>query len=104
MIETEKLYAALDLISKGVTRPTKIAKSIGVTYRTYRNYMVRSNRGDELFLIDFDGEVMQWAKAITLATKLALFELRGMILQESIFGYDEVQTRDGQVVWQLCPE
>lgn len=39
--------------------------------------------------------------AATLSTKLALFELRGMLLQESIFGYDEIQTKDGQVVWAI---
>jgi hypothetical protein len=103
MIEKEKLYAALDLISRGVTRPTAVARGIGTTYRNYRNWMVRSNRGDEAFLIDVEGEQMQFAKAITLATKLALFELRGMLLQEGIFGYDEVQTKDGNVVWAIDP-
>lgn len=103
MIEPEKLNFALDLISKGVTRPTKIAKAMGVSYRTYCAWMVKSNSGDERFLVTYNDEVCQWAKAITLATKLALFELRGMILQESIYGYDEIQTKDGQIVWALDP-
>src|SRR5260221_3758690 len=103
MIEKSKMYDALDMISKGVTRPTKIAKALGMAYRTYCSHMVLSNRNDERFLVEYNGETMQWAKAISLATKLALFELRGMILQEAIFGYDEEQTKDGQVVWALDP-
>jgi hypothetical protein len=103
MITAEKLNEALELISKGVTRPTKIAAAMGMAYRTYCDWMVRSNSGDERFLVTFNGETMQWARAITLATKLALFELRGMILQEGIFGYDEVQTKDGQIVWAIDP-
>jgi hypothetical protein len=103
MIEKEKMYASLSLISKGVTRPTAIAKAIGTSYRNYRNWLVRSNRGDPLFLIDFDGEEIQWAKAITLSTRLALFELRGMVTQKSIFGTNEPAMKDGQYVWALDP-
>lgn len=103
MITTERLNEALELISKGLTRPTKIAKAMGISYRSYCAWMVRSNAGDERFLVTFNNEQMQWAKAITLATKLALFELRGMILQEAIYGHDEVQTKDGQVVWAIDP-
>lgn len=103
MITTEKLYEALELISKGITRPTKLSKAMGIAYRTYCSWAVMSNRGDERFLVTFNDEEMQWARAITLATKIALWELRGMLLQESIYGYDEVQTKDGQVVWQLDP-
>jgi hypothetical protein len=103
MITTEKLNEALELISKGITRPTKISKAMGIAYRTYCSWMVMSNRGDERFLVEYNDDVMQWAKAIGLATKLALFELRGMLLQEGIFGYDEVQTKDGQIVWALDP-
>lgn len=103
MITQAKLDEALELISNGVTRPTKIAKAMGISYRSYCAWMVLSNRGDERFLVTFNDEQMQWARAITLATKLALLELRGMVLQEGIFGYDEVQTKDGQVVWALDP-
>jgi hypothetical protein len=103
MITDEKLGEALELISKGITRPTKIAKAMGISYRSYCGWMVKSNAGDEKFLVTFNGEQQQWARAITLATKLALFELRGMILEESVFGYDEIQTKDGQVVWAIDP-
>ncbi|WP_338830441.1 hypothetical protein [Bradyrhizobium sp. 27S5] len=103
MIEPQKLYDALELISKGLTRPTKIAKAMGISYRSYCQWMVRSNSGDEKFLVEYNDETMQWARAITLATKLALFELRGMVLQEAIYGYDEIQTKDGQVVWAIDP-
>jgi hypothetical protein len=102
-LSTEKLLEALELISLGVTRPTKIAAALGLSYRAYCQWMVRSNNQDELFLVEFNGETMQFAKAITLATKLALFELRGMIVQQSIFGYPETMTKDGQVVWALDP-
>jgi hypothetical protein len=102
-MKTEQLYEALSLIARGITRPTQVAKGIGTSYRNYRNWMVRSNRGDPAFLIEVDGEEMQFAKAISLHTKLALFELRGMLLQESIYGYDEIQTKDGQVVWAIDP-
>jgi hypothetical protein len=101
---TEKLQEALNLIALGVTRPTKIAKAMGVGYSIYTKWMVRSNRGDPEFIVTFVDEEMQWARAITLATKLALFELRGMVLEQSIFGYDEIMTEKGQVVWALCPE
>jgi hypothetical protein len=104
MVTPEKLNEALELISKGITRPTKIAKAMGISYRSYCSWMVRSNAGDEKFLVTYNSEEQQWARAITLATKLALFELRGMVLQESIWGYDEIQTRDGNVVWQFDPE
>jgi hypothetical protein len=103
MISQEKLYSALELISKGVTRPTKIAKAMGMTYRTYCMWMVRSNAGDEQFLVEYNSERMQWARAISLATKIALFELRGMVLQEAIYGYPEVQTFQGNVVWAPDP-
>lgn len=104
LLSPEILQAALDLIAKGVCRPTKIAAGIGVAYRTYLNWMVRSNNGDPEFLVVYsDGTEMQWARAITLATRVALFELRGLILQEAIFGYDETQTKDGQIVWTLDP-
>jgi hypothetical protein len=103
MREPEKLQEALDLIAKGIVQPTKIAAGIGVPYRTYRSWMVRSNRGDEKFLIEIDGEVMQWAKAITLHTRLAMFELRGLVTQYSIFGDEEISYKDGQVVWALDP-
>jgi hypothetical protein len=97
------LQAALDLIAKGIVQPTKIAKALNVPYRTYRSGLVRSNRGDENFLIEVDGEVMQWAKAINLHTRLAMFELRGLVTQYSIFGDDEISYKDGQVVWALDP-
>jgi hypothetical protein len=103
LLSPELLQSALDLIEKGVTRPTKIAAGIGVAYRTYCNFMVRSNNNDPEFVVNYNGVEMQWAKAITLATRLAGLELRGMLLQESVFGYDEIQTSDGQVVWALDP-
>jgi hypothetical protein len=103
MNSPEKLQEALDLIAKGVVQPTKIAKAIGVPYRTYRSWMVRSNAGDEKFLVEVDGQVMQWAKAITQARRLAMFELRGMLEQYSIFGTEELSYKDGQVVWALDP-
>jgi hypothetical protein len=103
-MKTEQLYAALDLISKGITQPTKIARALGISYRNYRLWLVASNAGDPKYLIEGDdGEVVQWAKAVSLATKLALYELRGMVLQEAIYGYDEVQTFQGQRVWALDP-
>ena len=103
MNSPEKLQEALDLIAKGVVQPTKIAKAIGVPHRTYRSWMVRSNAGDEKFLVEVDGQVMQWAKAITQARRLAMFELRGMLEQYSIFGTEELSYKDGQVVWALDP-
>ena len=99
-----KLSDALDLISKGLTRPTRIAKALGITYRTYANYMVRSNANDPEFLLTYQNQEMQFAKAVTLATRLALLELRGMALQETIYGVQEVQVFQGQVVWALDPE
>lgn len=102
-MKTEQLYEAIDLIARGVTRPTAIAKVLGVTYRAYRGWMVRSNAGDEKFLIEVNGEVQQFAKAVSQAMKLAHFELRGLVLQEAIGGYLEEQTKDGQVVWKLDP-
>src|SRR5258708_792485 len=42
MITDEKLGEALELISKGITRPTKIAKAMGITYRSYCQWMVRN--------------------------------------------------------------
>ncbi|SDI54629.1 MULTISPECIES: hypothetical protein [Bradyrhizobium] len=102
--DPSKLYDALTLISEGVTRPTAIAKALGIVYRTYTLWMVRSNSGDPEFMVEYQGEQMQWAAAIKLATKLAALELRGMVLQESVFGVEEVQIFQGQVVWQLDPE
>jgi hypothetical protein len=100
----ENLQAALDMIAKGIIRPTQIAKGIGIAYRTYCSWMVRSTRGDEAFLVEYAGETMQWAKAIALSKRLAMLELRGMLEQYSIFGTEEVTTKDGQLVWALDPE
>jgi hypothetical protein len=102
-MNTAQLYEAIDLISKGVTRPTAIARVLGVTYRAYRGWLVRSNNGDEKFLITVNSEQQQFAKAVAQAMKLAHFELRGMVLQDAIGGYFEEQTKDGQVVWALDP-
>jgi hypothetical protein len=102
-VKTAQLYEAIDLIARGVTRPTAIAKVLGVTYRAYRGWLVRSNAGDEKFLIEVNGETQQFAKAVAQAMKLAHFELRGMAIQEAIGGYLEEQTKDGQVVWALDP-
>jgi hypothetical protein len=104
ILSPEVLQSALDLIEKGVTRPTKIATAIGVAYRTYCNWMVRSNGGDPEFMVTYNDTPMQFAQAIKLATRLAALELRGMVLQEAVFGYDEVQTSDGNVVWAFDPE
>jgi hypothetical protein len=104
MITDEKMQEALALIAKGVTRPTKIAKALGMTYRAYCKWMVRSNAGDPQFLIEYNGEEIQFAKAITLATRLALLELRGMATMETIFGVEEVQVFQGQVVWAMDAE
>src|SRR5450756_2222590 len=101
MIEKEKLYDALSLISQGIVQPTKIAKAMGMSYRSYCDWMLRSNRGDERFLIEFMGAEMQWAAAIVQARRLAMFELRGMLEQYSIFGRDEVSYKDGQVVFKI---
>jgi len=103
MIDKEKMYEALELVSRGITRPTRCAKALGMSYRSYSDWLLRSNRGDARFLIEFRGETMQWAKALTLATNLALLELRGMLLEESIGGYLEEQTRDGGPVWSPDP-
>jgi hypothetical protein len=103
LLSPEVLQLSLELIAKGITRPTKIAAACGVAYRTYCTWMVRSNGGDPNFLVVYNDQEMQWARAITLATRLAGLELRGMLLQESIFGYDEILTKDGQVVWAIDP-
>jgi hypothetical protein len=95
--------AALDLIAKGIVRPTGICKALGISYRTYRAGMTRSNRGDENFLIEYDGEIMQFARAITLASRQAAFELRGQVIQKSIYGTSEPSMKDGQYVWKLDP-
>jgi hypothetical protein len=103
LLSSERLQSSLELIAQGVTRPTKIAAAIGVAYRTYCSWMVRSNGGDPNFIVTYNDQDMQWARAITLATRLAGVELRGMLLQEGIYGYDEIQTKDGQIVWALDP-
>lgn len=101
----ERLQAALALIEKGITRPSRIAKGIGVSYRTYCNWMVRSGKyADPAFLVNYNDVEMQFAVAISLATRVAFIELRGLVIQESIFGYDEETTKDGQVVWAIDPE
>jgi hypothetical protein len=103
MVDPEKLYAALDLIAKGIVQPAKVAKVLGMPYRTYRSWLVRSNSGDEKFLIEVDGETMQWAAAIVRMRRLAMLELRGMLEQYSIYGREEIVFKDGQVVWALDP-
>ncbi len=103
MIDKSKMYDALDMIAKGITRPTRIAAAMGISYRSYCGWMTRSNAGDPKFLITFNDEEMQFAKAISLATKLALFELRNMLLTESVMGYPEQQVFQGNVVWAPCP-
>src|SRR5258707_979551 len=103
MVTEEKLNEALELITRGITRPTRIAKALGISYRSYCSWMSLSNAGSPQFLVTYNGEQIQWAKAIFLATRLALLELRGLLLQESIFGYSEEQTKDGQVVWAIDP-
>jgi hypothetical protein len=99
----ETLLAALSLIERGVVRPTLIAKGLGISYRSYTSWMLRSNRDatDPAFLVEYAGETMSWAKAIGLATRLFYLELRGSVLQYSLLGLDEVTTDHGQVVWQL---
>jgi hypothetical protein len=101
----DRLYAALSLIERGIVQPTKIAMGINIAYRTYCNWQVRSNRdpNDPAFLVTYAGEVMSFAKAISLATRLAMIELRGMVIQYSIHGREEVTTDHGQIVWQLEP-
>lgn len=103
MINQEKMLEALALIAQGVTQPTKISAALGMGYRNYRNWLVRSNRGDPEFILEVDGETAQFAKHVVLATKLALFELRGMVTQKSIFGTSEPAMKDGQYVWALDP-
>ncbi len=103
MIDKEKMYEALDLISAGVVQPTKIAKTLGMAYRTYRSWLVRSNNLDPLFELEIDGEVMQFAKAVALHTRLAALELRGQIIQESIHGYSTQTFMNGAPVWATCP-
>jgi len=104
MIDKQKLYAALNLIAKGIVQPTKVAKGIGMPYRTYRSWMVRSNQGDPAFLIEADdGSEIQWAAAIVQARRLAMLELRGMLEQYSIYG-KEIETRfNGAPVWRTDP-
>ena len=100
----ENKRAVLELIERGITRPPLQAKAIGVAYPTLCSWKVRSNRDDPAFLIEYMGETMQFAKAVALATRLAMLELRGMVEHYSIFGREEIVYKDGQVVWALDPE
>jgi hypothetical protein len=99
----EKLREILTLVAKGVVRPTYIAKAVNISYDTFCKWLLKSNRDDPAFLIEYTGEVMQFAKAFSLAKKLALLELRGLVEQKSIFGTSEPSLKDGNFCWQLDP-
>jgi hypothetical protein len=101
----DRLYAALDLISKGVVRPTQIAIALDISYRTLCQWMLRSNRDpdDPDFLVVVGGETMSWARAISQAKRLFYLELRGAVESYSLLGRDEVLFKDAQVVWAIDP-
>jgi hypothetical protein len=103
MVEQEKLHEALAIIETGLIQPTKIAAALGMPYRTYADWMLRSNRGDERFLIEVNGATVQWAAAIVQARRLAMLELRGMLETYSIFGEEVINYEKGQVVWAIDP-
>jgi hypothetical protein len=102
MIDKSKMLEALDLVAKGIVQPTKIAKALGMTYTNFRRWLVRSNSGDPDFLIEVDGETGQFAMFVALHTRLAILELKGKVIQESIYGWSEpVRGIGGAVVWEV---
>jgi hypothetical protein len=102
-LSPDKLYEALDLISKGVIRPSQIATALDVSYRTYAGWMLRSNRNpdDPDFLVVIDGETMSFARAISIHKRLFYLELRGAVESYSLLGRESVLYKDAQVVWKI---
>jgi hypothetical protein len=92
---------AFELIARGVVQPTKVAKAIGLHYKTLSGILLKSSRNDPKYLIQFHDEEMQFAKAWALSRKLAYLELRGMVEQQSIHGRDEIVHFNGNVVFAV---
>jgi hypothetical protein len=91
----------LDLVERGVLKRASIARAIGVRSSTFKEWLVKSNDGEETFLIGHVGRTMQFAEAWSLCRRLAELELRNAVLQKSIFGSSEPARKDGQLVWKL---
>lgn len=100
----ENAQLALDLIARGTVRPTKIAAALGITYRCFANWLLRSTRGDETMLVEQDGVTMQFAKAVAQQKRFFYLELRSAVEEYSLFGRDFEVRMNGQVVWAIDPE
>jgi hypothetical protein len=73
----EKLLEIVETIASGVLSPRKAAKRCGIPPSTYWDWVAASQRSDERFLVEYCGEVMQFAKAVGLARKIALTDALG---------------------------
>jgi hypothetical protein len=99
----DQLNELLEVLASGVLSYAKACRAVGLSVRTFWEYVKRSRAGDEEMLIDWLGERVQFATAIGNARRMALFEARGRMEQRSILGHDEPIFFQGMPTWKPDP-
>jgi hypothetical protein len=100
---TETLTAICETIADGILSYAAAARANNVSVSSFWSWIKTSQKGDESFIITYLEEEIQFAKAVSVARRLALHEMRGRMEQKSIFGYDEPIFYMGQPTWKPDP-
>jgi hypothetical protein len=96
----ETLIALCDTIANGTLSYAAACRAVGISTRSFWNYIKASQGGDETYVIEYLGEQIQFAKAVNAARRMALHEIRARFEQRCLMGHDEIQTYMGEITWQ----